>query len=89
MELMNAEKVKLGYAPMVKALQAYVQNPTVHLHIPGHIRGQALLPEFRELIGEKAVFLDTTDEFDNLGTLHPATGPVAEAQELAAEAFGA
>ena len=29
------------------------------------------------------------DEFDNLGTLHPATGPIKEAQELAAKAFGA
>ena len=35
------------------------------------------------------MLLDTTDEFDNLGTLHPATGPIKEAQELAAKAFGA
>ena len=33
--------------------------------------------------------LDTTDEFNNLGTLHPATGAIKEAQDLAAKAFGA
>lgn len=48
-----------------------------------------LLPEFRKLIGKKALCVDTTDEFDGLGTLHPATGPIKEAQELAAKAFGA
>lgn len=32
--------------------------------------------------------VDTTDEFDNLGTLTPATGPIKEAEELAAKAFG-
>jgi arginine/lysine/ornithine decarboxylase len=40
-------------------------------------------------VGEEVFKIDTTDEFDNLGTLHPATGPVKKAQELAAEAFGA
>ncbi len=33
--------------------------------------------------------VDTTDEFDNLGTLTPASGPIKEAEELAAQAFGA
>ena len=40
-------------------------------------------------MGKKALLIDTTDEFDNLGTLHPATGPIKEAQDLAAKAFGA
>ena len=44
------------------------------------------MPEFKKLIGTKALSIDTTDEFDNLGTLHPATGPIKEAQELAAKA---
>ena len=47
------------------------------------------MPAFKQLIGRKALVVDTTDEFDNLGTLHPATGPIKEAQELAAKAFGA
>ena len=76
-------------APIVEALKTAYENPTYQFHIPGHTKGRAIFRDFRKLIGEKALSLDTTDEFDNLGTLHPATGPIKEAQELAAEAFGA
>jgi len=76
-------------APIVEALQNAVDNPSYQFHIPGHTKGQAVFKDFKKLIGEKALNVDTTDEFDNLGTLHPATGPIGEAQKLAAEAFGA
>ena len=76
-------------APIVEALQKSVDNPTYQFHIPGHTKGRAVFSDFKKLIGEKALNVDTTDEFDNLGTLHPATGPICEAQELAAQAFGA
>ena len=76
-------------APIVEALKNAYENPTYQFHIPGHTKGQAVFKDFKKLIGEKALSVDTTDEFDNLGTLHPATGPIAEAQELAAQAFGA
>ena len=76
-------------APIVEALRAAYENPTYQFHIPGHTKGKAVYKDFKKLIGEKALSVDTTDEFDNLGTLHPATGPIKEAQELAAEAFGA
>lgn len=76
-------------APIVEALKKAYENPTYQFHIPGHTKGNGSLPEFRKLIGKKALSVDTTDEFDNLGTLHPATGPIKEAQELAAKAFGA
>ncbi|MBR7183291.1 MAG: aminotransferase class I/II-fold pyridoxal phosphate-dependent enzyme, partial [Alistipes sp.] len=33
--------------------------------------------------------LDCTDEFDNLGTLHPSTGAIDVAQKLAAKTYGA
>ena len=82
----KSTKVK---APIVEALKKAYENPTYQFHIPGHTKGNGSLPEFRKLIGKKALSLDTTDEFDNLGTLHPATGPIKEAQELAAKAFGA
>ena len=76
-------------APLVEALQNYYNKPAYQFHIPGHTQGTGVLPDFRKLMGAKALSLDTTDEFDNLGTLHPATGPIKEAQELAAKAFGA
>ena len=75
-------------APIVEALKTAYKNPTYQFHIPGHTKGKAVFKDFRKLIGEKALSLDTTDEFDNLGTLHPATGPIKEAQELASVAFG-
>lgn len=76
--------------PIIDAYSNYLQNPSVPLHIPGHARGdRGILPKFLNLVGQRAINLDITDEFESLGTLHPATGPVAEAQNLAAEAFGA
>lgn len=77
------------HAPLVEALEKFYKNPMVQFHIPGHTGGRATFPQFKNLIGSKALTLDTTDEFDNLGTLHPATGPIKEAEELAAQAFGA
>ena len=85
-EVKEAQKVK---APIVEALKKAYENPTYQFHIPGHTKGKGVYKDFKKLIGEKALNIDTTDEFDNLGTLHPATGPIKEAQELAAEAFGA
>lgn len=85
-DIKEIQKVK---APIVEALKNAVENPTYQFHIPGHTKGKAIFKDFKKLVGEKVLNLDTTDEFDNLGTLHPATGPIKEAQELAAEAFGA
>ena len=85
----KADKAIEVKAPIVEALRTAYENPTYQFHIPGHTKGKAIFKDFRKLIGEKALSLDTTDEFDNLGTLHPATGPIKEAQELAAQAFGA
>ena len=82
----KSSKIK---APIVEALKKACENPSYQFHIPGHTKGKGSLPEFKNLIGKKALSIDTTDEFDGLGTLHPATGPIKEAQELAAKAFGA
>ena len=85
-EVKESTKVK---APIVEALKTAYENPTYQFHIPGHTKGKAVFKDFKKLIGEKVLNIDTTDEFDNLGTLHPATGPIKDAQELAAKAFGA
>lgn len=75
-------------APLVEALEKFYKNPMMQFHIPGHTGGRASYQPFKKLIGNRALLLDTTDEFDNLGTLHPATGPIKEAQVLASKAFG-
>ena len=84
----NIEKIKVK-APLIEAIKVALENPTYQFHIPGHTKGLGVYPEFRKLIGQKALSIDTTDEFDNLGTLNPPTGPIHEAEMLAAKAFGA
>lgn len=84
----NNKQTKIK-APIVEALKTAYNHPTYQFHIPGHTKGFGTLPEFRRLVGKKALMVDTTDEFDNLGTLTPATGPIKEAEKLAAKAFGA
>lgn len=74
--------------PVLDALQNYMENSPIPLHIPGHAKGDGVLPKFRDLFGENIINIDTTDEFFGLGKLYPAEGPVAKAQELMAELFG-
>lgn len=85
----NVKETQKIKAPIVEALKNSYEHPTYQFHIPGHTKGKAVFKDFKKLVGDKVLSIDTTDEFDNLGTLHPATGPIAEAQILAAEAFGA
>ena len=75
--------------PLIDAMQNYKKNPMTGFHIPGHNRGAGVHPKLIDLIGKDALALDCTDEFDNLGTLHPATGAIKQAQELAAATYGA
>lgn len=74
-------------APLVEALENFYKNPMMQFHIPGHTGGRASFQKFKKLVGSRALTLDTTDEFDNLGTLHPATGPIKEALDMATKAF--
>lgn len=76
-------------APIVDAIKQAIENPTYQFHIPGHTKGQGVYADFKKVIGKKALQVDTTDEFDNLGTLHPATGPIKEAEKFAARVFRA
>ena len=80
---------KAPSAPLIEAMSNYKKAPMTGFHIPGHNRGSGVLPDFCNLVGQDVLAIDTTDEFDNLGTLHPATGAIEKAQVLAAQAFGA
>lgn len=75
--------------PILDALEGYLTNSAVPLHIPGHARGEGTLPRFSNLIGSKVIKADTTDDFDKLGQLNPAQGAIKEAQNLASKTFGA
>lgn len=84
----DTESVNVS-APIVEALEKYYENPCLQMHIPGHTKGVGILPRFKELINKNVAYFDMTDDFDGLGTLHPQSGLISEAQKLAAEAFGA
>ncbi len=73
--------------PIYDALQNYLKNRIVSFDVPGHKQGKghkALVDAF----GQKCVSMDlnSSKPLDNL--THP-TGVIKEAEELAAEAFGA
>ena len=75
-------------APLFEALQAYARRVRAPLHVPGHKMGRAAPPEWRAFLGEGGLAIDQT-EAPGLDDLHAPEGVIAEAQRLAAAAFGA
>ena len=78
---------KQMHAPVYEALERLKRRRVVPFDVPGHKRGRGN-PELVELLGEKCVSLDVNSmkPLDNL--CHPVS-VIKEAEELAAEAFGA
>ena len=74
-------------APVYEALQEFRRNRVVPFDVPGHKRGRGN-PELVALLGKQCVELDVNSmkPLDNL--CHPIS-VIKEAEELAAEAFGA
>ena len=74
-------------APVYEALEKLRRQRVVPFDVPGHKRGRGN-PELRELLGERCVSIDVNSmkPLDNL--CHPMS-VIKEAEELAAQAFGA
>lgn len=74
-------------APIYEALEEFQKKRVVPFDVPGHKRGRGN-PELVELLGQKCVNMDVNSmkPLDNL--CHPIS-VIREAEELAAEAFGA
>ena len=74
-------------APIYEALQEFEKRRVVPFDVPGHKRGRGN-PELTQLLGEKCVSMDVNSmkPLDNL--CHPVS-VIREAEELAAQAFGA
>lgn len=75
-------------APLYEALVAYVRRRPAVFHVPGHKQGRGAPPALRALLGDHGLALDLT-EAPGLDDLHAPEGCIAEAQTLAAAAFGA
>ncbi|MBW4623482.1 MAG: aminotransferase class I/II-fold pyridoxal phosphate-dependent enzyme [Cyanosarcina radialis HA8281-LM2] len=74
--------------PLLEGLREYASNPHVAFYTPGHKRGVGISPSLADLLGE-TVFRADLAELPGLGNLHGAEGIIQEAQDLAAETFGA
>lgn len=74
--------------PLFTGLLAHASRNPVQFHIPGHKKGAGMAPEFRKFIGENALSIDLIN-IAPLDDLHHPHGMIREAQEIAAEAFGA
>ena len=74
-------------APIYEALQTFRQMRVVPFDVPGHKRGRGN-PELTRFLGEQCVSIDVNSmkPLDNL--CHPVS-VIKEAEELAAQAFGA
>lgn len=81
------ERSRQSRAPIYEALWEFRQNRIVPFDVPGHKRGRGN-PELVELLGKQCVGIDVNSmkSLDNL--CHPVS-VIREAEELAAEAFGA
>ncbi|HEO8420755.1 aminotransferase class I/II-fold pyridoxal phosphate-dependent enzyme [Niallia sp. FSL W8-0635] len=74
--------------PLYHGLLEHVKKDPVQFHIPGHKKGNGMDPEFRNFIGENALSIDLIN-IGPLDDLHYPKGMIKQAQQLAAEAFGA
>ncbi|WP_046175478.1 aminotransferase class I/II-fold pyridoxal phosphate-dependent enzyme [Domibacillus indicus] len=74
--------------PLFDGLLRHAEKNPVQFHIPGHKKGSGMDPVFKEFIGENALSIDLIN-IAPLDDLHQPHGIIKEAQQLAAEAFGA
>ena len=74
-------------APIYEALERFRHQRVVPFDVPGHKRGRGN-PELRDFLGERCVGIDVSamKPLDNL--CHPVS-VIREAEEIAADAFGA
>jgi len=74
--------------PLFTALLEHANKNPIQFHIPGHKKGNGMDPEFKEFIGENALSIDLIN-IAPLDDLHQPRGIIKQAQDLAAQAFGA
>ena len=86
-QLENKRRYDQNRAPIYEALQMFREMRVVPFDVPGHKRGRGN-PELTAFLGERCVSIDVNSmkPLDNL--CHPVS-VIREAEELAADAFGA
>ncbi|WP_066367760.1 aminotransferase class I/II-fold pyridoxal phosphate-dependent enzyme [Neobacillus fumarioli] len=74
--------------PLFSGLINHAKKNPIQFHIPGHKKGAGIATEFRQFIGDNALSIDLIN-IGPLDDLHHPKGMIKQAQDLAAEAFGA
>ncbi|RKD31331.1 aminotransferase class I/II-fold pyridoxal phosphate-dependent enzyme [Thermohalobacter berrensis] len=74
--------------PLFDALKDYYERNVISFDVPGHKKNREGLKEFADFVGEKVLKVDANSmkPLDNLGN---PISVIKEAQDLAADAFGA
>jgi lysine decarboxylase len=75
-------------APYLDALVAYGFRGPTRFHVPGHKGGSGADPGLRRALGERALLLDVPQDTEGID-MGPEPTPYAQAEELAAAAYGA
>lgn len=74
--------------PLFSGLLEHAKKNPIQFHIPGHKKGIGMDPDFRSFIGDNALSIDLIN-IGPLDDLHAPKGIIKQAQDLAAEAYGA
>ena len=92
--IIQAEIQEKSRTPFFDALREYVLMAKDAWHTPGHssgdsLRGSPWSSAFREFVGENLLRADLSVSVDMLDSLLDPKGVIAQAQDMAARAFGA
>ena len=92
--ILNAQIAERARTPFYDALCAYVLAAKDAWHTPGHSSGDSLraspwVNDFHDFMGEHVFDADLSVSAKALDSLMEPTGVIAEAQQMAAKAFGA
>jgi len=74
--------------PYFDVLLDYVDSGVIPFHTPGHMQGRGMDRALREFLGDNVLSIDLT-QIRGLDDLLQPAGALVEAQELAAQAYGA
>jgi len=92
--ILNAQIAERARTPFFDALRSYVASAKDAWHTPGHFSGDALrgspwVDDFYQFMGENVFTTDLSVSVRTLDSLMDPTGVIADAQQMAAKAFGA
>ncbi len=92
--ILNAQVAERARTPFFDALRSYVASAKDAWHTPGHFSGDSLrgspwVDDFYQFMGENVFTTDLSVSVKALDSLMEPVGVIAEAQQMAAKAFGA